>query len=439
MSSTSSVPGYNVPPVSFPGIVSGIDYNSIIQKLTSLSLAPTVTINAQIATLNAANAELIKINGMLASVQSALTALSQPNLYNAVAASSTDPADATAAGIAGATATPGTYTIDATTLATATQVAGAANVGHLITDAMPGTTASGADVPLADSWAAITPTNGSGANGSVTINGVTVSYNVTTDSLNTIIARINTAEHAAGDAGFNMQLVGGAVQISDSDSPISLGAPGDSGNLLQVLRLDQAQVNDGAASGSVIATAGVGGVNQALAFNSTNALGQSTDANYATPVTSGTFTINGVQISVNAATDNLASVLTRINQSNAGVVASYDAASGRITLTNQNTGPQSIVLGAGSDSSNFLTATGLTNASDAATAIGKQASVTLQSAGGAPQTIYSNSNSVTSAIPGVQIQLSGAASSPFQITVGQDNWRTRHRGERVRLGIQRRD
>lgn len=34
----SNIPGDNVPPVSFPGIVSGIDYNSIIQKLTSLTL-----------------------------------------------------------------------------------------------------------------------------------------------------------------------------------------------------------------------------------------------------------------------------------------------------------------------------------------------------------------------------------------------------------------
>ncbi len=300
MSSTSSVPGYNVPPVSFPGIVSGIDYNSIIQKLTSLSLQPTVSLNAQIATLNAANSELIKINGMLASVQNALTALSQPDGYNAVGAVSSDPADAGAQGIPGASAAPGTYTIDGTTLATATQVLGAAGMGHAITDSMPGTTASGADVPLSDSWAAITPSNGAGATGSVTINGVTVSYNVTTDSLNTIIANVNTAEHAAGDAGFTMQLVGGAVQISDSSRPISLGAPGDSGNLLQVLRLDSAQVNNGASSGSVVATAGVGGINQAPAFNSTNALGQSTNANYATAVTSGVFTINGVQISVNA-------------------------------------------------------------------------------------------------------------------------------------------
>jgi len=91
MSGTSSIPGTNVPPVSFPGIASGIDYNSIITKLTSLSLQPTVSLNAQISTLNAGNAELIKINSMLASVQNALTALSQSEFYNAVDAASSDP------------------------------------------------------------------------------------------------------------------------------------------------------------------------------------------------------------------------------------------------------------------------------------------------------------------------------------------------------------
>ena len=120
------MPGTNVPPISFPGIASGIDYNSIISKLTSLALQPTVSLNAQIATLNAANSELIKINGMLASVQNSMLALSDPNSYNAIAAASSDAQAATAQGIAGVTAAPGTYTIDSTQLATATVVRGAA-------------------------------------------------------------------------------------------------------------------------------------------------------------------------------------------------------------------------------------------------------------------------------------------------------------------------
>lgn len=422
MSNVSSIPGTNVPPVSFPGIASGIDYNSIIQKLTSMTLAPTTQLNQQIATLNAANAELVKINGLLSDVQDSLNGLSASALYNAVSATSSNTGVLTASGISGSTATPGTYTINSVTLATATQVVGSVLAGHSERDALGGST--GDAVALADSYAAITPSNGSGTQGSVTINGVTVTYNVASDSLQTIFANINSAVQAAtGDASFSIGFVGSTdtVQITDANNQISLGSANDQGNLLQVLRLDQAQVVNGASSGSVTATAGVGGINQALEFNSTNSGGTATNANYVTAVTSGSFTINGVSVSVDATKDNLASVLKRINASSAGVLATYDSSTGKITLTNKSTGATGIVLGASGDTSNFLSATGLTAANGATTTIGTQASLTFQDSGGSTHTVFSNSNTVTTAIPGVQLNLLSSNASPFQVTVSQDS------------------
>jgi flagellar hook-associated protein 2 len=419
-STNSTVYGTNVPPISFPGISSGIDYNSIIQKLTSMTTAPLTQLNQQIATLNAANAELITINGLLASVQNALGGLSEPDLYNAVTATSSNTSVATASGIAGGNASAGTYVITATQLATATQVTGSAAVGHSELDALGAST--GDQVPLVNSYAAITPSNGGGTQGSITINGVTVNYDVNTQSIQTIFANINTAVRTAtGDASFNIGFAGGTdtVQITDANNPVSLGSQADQGNLLQVLRLDQAQIDNTGTSGSVTGTAGVGGINQGLAFNSSNASG-TTDAGYQSAVTSGYFTINGVQIAVDATNDNLHSVLARINASAAGVNASYNAATGQITLTNKTTGVQSIVLGSSSDTSNFLSASGLTAASGAATTLGKQAAVTFQDASGAAHTVYSNSNTVTNAISGVQINLLSNSNSQFQITVGQD-------------------
>lgn len=423
MSSISSgTLGTNVPPISFPGISSGIDYNSIIQKLTAMTLAPTTQLNNQVASLNAANAELIKINNLFASVQSALNGLSQPNIYNAIGATSSNPAAATAQGIAGSTAAPGTYVIQAVKLATATQVTSSVAAGHSELDPLGAST--GDQVALVNSYAAIKPTNGSGSQGSITINGVTVNYDVNSQSIQTIFSNINTAVRTAtGDNSFTIGFAAGTdtVQITDANNPISLGSSGDQGNLLSVLRLDQAQVVNGVSSGSVTGTAGVGGINQALGFNSQNGLGNATNANYKTAVTTGTFTINGVQISVDATQDNLASVIKRINSSNAGVLASYNSATGQITLTNKNTGPQGIVLGGSGDTSNFLSATGLTTASGATTTLGAQASVTFQDAGGGTHTVYSSSNNVTTAIPGVQINLLSNTSTPFQITVSQDS------------------
>lgn len=423
MSSISSgTLGTNVPPVSFPGIASGIDYNSIIQKLTAMTLSPTTQLNNQVASLNAANAELIKINNLFSSVQNALNGLSEPSIYNAIGATSSNTAAATAQGVAGSTAAPGTYVVQAVKLATATQVTSNAAGGHSELDPLGAST--GDQVALADSYAAIKPSNGSGTQGSITINGVTVNYDVSTQSIQTIFSNINTAVRTAtGDNSFTIGFTAGTdtVQVTDANNPISLGSASDQGNLLSVLRLDQAQVVNGASSGSVSGTAGVGGINQALMFNSQNSSGTATNANYKTAVTSGAFTINGVQISVDATQDNLASVIKRINASNAGVLASYNTATGQITLTNKNTGPQGIVLGSSSDTSNFLSASGLTSGSGATTTLGTQAAVTFQDASGGSHTVYSSSNNVTTAIPGVQLNLLSNTNTPFQITVSQDH------------------
>ncbi len=101
-------PGTNQAPISFPGIASGIDYNAIISKLTSLQLSQNTVYNTQITGLTSANTELIKINGMFTSVQNALGALSNPALFNAVSATSSSPTTLTAGGIPNVTATPGT-------------------------------------------------------------------------------------------------------------------------------------------------------------------------------------------------------------------------------------------------------------------------------------------------------------------------------------------
>lgn len=213
--STNSVAGTNVPPISFPGIVSGIDYNSIINQLTSLSLKPTVALNASVATLNAANVELVKINNLLSSVQNALGNLSNPNLFDSYSGISSDTTALTAAGTPGVAAIPGTYTISKVQTATSTSVVSSATAGHSITDLITSGPYAGQasnTVPLADSYAAITPSNGSGNLGQVTIDGVSISYNVNSQSLNQIIGAINTAVQSV-DSGFSATLVGGTVEI----------------------------------------------------------------------------------------------------------------------------------------------------------------------------------------------------------------------------------
>src|SRR5207244_4162270 len=49
-------------------------------------------------------------------------------------------------------------------------------------------------------------------------------------------------------------------------------------------------------------------------------------------VSNGSFSINGVAIAVNANTDTLESLLSRINNAGAGVTASYDSTTDKIKL-----------------------------------------------------------------------------------------------------------
>ncbi|HMJ89788.1 MAG TPA: flagellar cap protein FliD N-terminal domain-containing protein, partial [Candidatus Acidoferrum sp.] len=92
------------------------------------------------------------------------------------------------------------------------------------------------------------------------------------------------------------------------------------------------------------------------ATNDVSALALS-NAAFKTPVTAGTFTVNGKQITITG-TETLQGVFDKISTATSGsVTASYDSASDRIRLA----GTGEIVLGSATDTSNFLQAAKLTN------------------------------------------------------------------------------
>ena len=391
--SSSGATGTNNAPVSFPGIASGIDYNSIIAKYTTLTLAPTKTLQTQVTALNAANAEILKIQGLFGKVQDSLTALSAPSLFSAVTATSSNLGFATATQTAGSVATPGSYTITSTTLATSTQISSNPAAGANSNPA----------VVLNVSGTSITPSNGgtTGTPGKITIDGITTSYDVTTQSLNTIIANLNT--NSAGK--YTVALTGDKVTITNATGNLSIGSAADAGNLVDVLHLTNANITTTATS-----TANIGGLNDYATLNTGG------NAGYATAVTAGTFTINGVSFSVDPTKDNLANVLSRITQSAAGVNATYDPSTASVQLTNKTTGAQSVVVSDGT--SNFLTASGLISGT---TSVGQQALVKYLAPDGSAKQIYSNSNSVTNVIPGVTLNLVSPATSAFTVNVALDS------------------
>ncbi len=417
-STSSTVPGTNVPPVSFPGIASGIDYNSIIQKYTDLTLQQEKPLQTQVSQLNAQQAEMLKIQDLVAKFQDTFQAISDSTAFTATSPTSSNSAAISASTVSGTVATPGTYVVTSATLATATQITNdsAAN------GAFSQTTA------LVDAGASITPQNGTVGTtsaGQITINGAVFTYDVNSTTLQSFIAD-NSAALAAVGVTMTYNAATQKVTLSSSQ-PLTLGSATDQGNLLQVLKLDTAPITQSGGTYSAVSTSSVGGINDGATLNTAN------NAGFGTAVTSGVFTINGVNFTVDPTQNNLNDLLQKINASSAGVYATYDQANDKIVLTAKSDGPQGITVGSASDTSNFLQAAGfLTNAAQpnqlsagASLAVGKSAQVQYVDNAGTSHTVYSNSNSVTSVVPGVDLTLQqavdGTIVAPVTIAVAQDS------------------
>jgi len=411
---SSSIAGTNVPPVSFPGIASGIDYNSIIQKYTDLTLEQETPLKTQVSQLNAQQAELLKIQDLVAKFQDTFQAVSDPAAFTATSPTSSNTSAINASTSAGQVATPGSYEITNTTLATATQISNDSAANGTFSQ----TTA------LVNAGASITPNNGTGSTGQITINGAVFNFDVNSTTLQSFIAA-NSAGLAAVGVTMSYDAATQKVTLS-STQPLTLGSATDSGNLLSVLKLDTAQITQAGTTYTATSTTAIGGINDGATLNTAN------NAGFATLVTAGVFTINGVKFTVDPTTNNLNDLLQQINASSAGVFATYDQANDKIVLTNKNDGPQGITLGSGADTSNFLQAAGfLANATapplsaGASLAVGKSAQVTYVDNAGTTHTVFSNSNDVTTVVPGVDLKLQqaidGTIVTPVTISVAQDS------------------
>ncbi len=88
---------------------------------------------------------------------------------------------------------------------------------------------------------------------------------------------------------------------------------------------------------------------------------------FPTGVTGGTFTVDGVQITLNNQSDDLQGVLSRIT-SMTNINASYDSATDLITFTRKDGSSTPIGVGSSTDTSNFLSVTGMIAGNQAAAA-----------------------------------------------------------------------
>ncbi|MGA2555088.1 MAG: flagellar filament capping protein FliD [Verrucomicrobiota bacterium] len=346
------------------GLASGMDWNSIINEMVTIEEAPETLMKAQQTTLGNENTSYTTIGTDLAALQKDVTTLMDPSFFASRTASV---ADSSLASATAAVGTPlGSYTFKITQLASDASWLGAvASANHL------SATADVSGVTLAAAGFA-TPVTA----GTFTVNGKQITI-ASTDTLQSVFTQINTATGVTGSYNPTTD----EITLSSS-SPIVLGNANDTSNFLQVAQL----YNNG--GGSITSAMALGGVKLDSVLSS---------ANLATPINdggagNGQFLINGVAIDFNASTDTVNSVLQKINDSAAGVTATFDASNNQFQLTNTTTGDVGISLQ--DVTGNFLTTTGLS-------AGALQRGTNLQYSINGGGTLTSQSNTVDSSSSGI--------------------------------------
>ncbi|HVW19632.1 MAG TPA: flagellar filament capping protein FliD [Opitutaceae bacterium] len=316
------------------GLSSGINWNLIVNDIVTADSAGMNQVKAQQTKVNTQISALGSLSTDLTSLSASVFALEDPSLYDGALASSTTSGSTWQ--MTAQNGTPfGSYTIAVSRLATASQLQGASGISSPLS---AGDDVSGLTLAAAPTAQAITA-------GTFTVNGKQITV-TTSESLQDVFAAIATATGGAVTGGYSSST--DKVTLSSS-APIVLGAANDSSNFLQALKLF-----NGTNTGTITSTTNLGTAQLADPVSSADLkaalTGQDGSGN-------GAFTINGVSIGYNVNTDSLGTVLARINNSGAGVTASYDANADRILLTNSVTGSSGISV---SDTSgNLMAALGL--------------------------------------------------------------------------------
>jgi flagellar hook-associated protein 2 len=352
--------------LSLSGLASGLDWKTLVQELATAERSPELQWQSRQATINQQNSAFGQIKALLNTLQANVQALKDPTLYSSRAAASSDSTLATASTITGATM--GTFNFNVSQLATTAQLNGTNDIGSPISTTGDLTTVT---IGTAGFATPITP-------GTFTVNGQQITI-ATTDSLQQVFDRIASATNNAVTAGYNStpnQATSDKITLTSS-SPIVLGSATDTSNFLQIAQLynnGSGSITSSSSLGSVLLNAGLGDANLKTAITG--------DAN-----SKGQFNINGVAISYDLSADSIQNVIDRINNSSAGVSASYNAQTDSFNLSNKATGD--IGIAAQDVTGNFLTATGLASGT---LARGQNLLYTLN--GGSTQ-LVSQSNTIT--------------------------------------------
>ena len=374
--------------VQLSGIASGFDWKAFLDKTMQLNRTPINRLQSEKAVNVSKLAAFDTFSSKLVDLQASVRALGSSSLFASRATTLGIPNSPWSASASDGT-TAGSYTFAVSRLATTTQKVGVARIG---TGIAPTSNVSGVTLATMGTASAVTA-------GVFTINGAKVTI-ATTDSLQGVFDKISAATGAVVTGSYDP--VSDIIKLS-STAPITLGAANDTSNFLSATKLS---------------ANGTGTVSSSGALGTVNQFSPLANARLRTSITAvdglgnGSFTLNGVAIAYNINSDSMASVLSKINASSAGVSAAYDAVNDRITLTNKKTG--NTAIGFSEAAGGFLGAAGITAGT---TVAGVDAQYTLN--GGAMLTSASNTIDASShGITGLSVTVNSLATDT--VTVGSN-------------------
>lgn len=323
---------------SISGLSSGIDTEEIVGKLLDIEKKPMLNLQAEQKIINAKLPVMQDINLKLIGLKTMMKDLTYETPF-ATKKISSSVSGSVSATINGASAADGTYLIDSVSkIATATitnsqaTIGGSIDINEKISSAIKKTVETG----------------------TFSINNYSFGVNIETDSMQDIINKINaqtanTGVEASYDSQNDNLILKNAV--SGNKNAIILGSPDDSSNFLSAVGLSEAFQD----TGSEVSSTTIKSIGHLGAIDSTKLL---SETNFDRAFVAGNIKINGVEISVSA-NDTLDTLITRINNSNAGVTASYDASTDKFKLSSKNTGASYIKIEEVAGGSNFLELVGL--------------------------------------------------------------------------------
>jgi flagellar hook-associated protein 2 len=368
--------------VTIGGEFSGLNVSSIIQAVIAADSIPMQNLETEDTNLQKQSTDLGTLGTSLGSLSNALQALGSTSLFNSQTATLSNTALGTAA--SSGSATNGTFSLNITQLATSSVLTSGNGSTRLTT-------------PPAATTSLETALDESNIQGQTfSINGQVITL-ASTDTISDVVNAINNSS-AGVTASYNAT-TGGFTIASNSTSPVILGSSADTSDFLQQAGL----FTNGAAT--ITSTTGIGRLDPSADLAT---------AGLATTPTAGTFTINGVTINYNAG-DSLNTLISNINNSGAGVTATYDTYDDQLVLASSTRGAQDITVANGT--SNIATALNLASGSSTLS-LGQPTEFTVN---GSTQVRQSNSNVISAAqlgIPGVTFTANGTGST--EVTVAPD-------------------